>query len=122
MSDAALNYLPPDPNRRAERRRRAAGVALALVLASPFLFIVGLLGANLYVSWSYDRIQPGMTRAQVDRRLWAFASARNTVYNATPPRHTMVNYELLRLGKSARIMVLFDPSGKVVDVIPAFDN
>lgn len=122
MSNATLDYLPPDPKRGAERLRRAVGTAIALVLTLPLVLTMALLAANLYASWNYAGIRPGMTRAQVDRRLWAFAAARNTAYNAMPPGHTMVTYELLRLGKSTRILVQFDPAGKVSGVVPAFDQ
>jgi hypothetical protein len=62
-----------------------------------------------------------MTRPQMDRRLWEFSARPNTTYRSLAPGETMIDYELLGLGKWTRISVIFNPDGKCGQVIPMFD-
>jgi len=84
--------------------------------------VLGVFGANWYTSAAYGRVKPGMTIAQVDRELSKFGRETNDVYNARRPGDTVIDYELLGLGKWTTITVVFDSTGTARDVIPVLSN
>jgi hypothetical protein len=107
--------------KRVAPRRRLVGwsiavlsLALAFAVALPFL-------ANAYTGVMYKGIQMGMTRAQVDRHLWAFARHTNTRSGLAPGGYA-IDYELLGLGKQTTIVVFFRNDGTSVGLMPAFIN
>jgi hypothetical protein len=101
-------------------------IALALLLLA--LYILAWFAAHQYTSRRYAGITswryggPGMTRAQVDRHLWAFTTRQNTQYQGAGPGRTLVAYELLWFGKPATIQIVFEADGTVWDAQPLFDN
>jgi len=76
----------------------------------------------VYTGWAYHRVTAGMNRAQVNRALWEFSASANTTYTSLGPGDTMIDYELLGLGKWTRISVIFKPDGTAYTPIPMFDN
>jgi hypothetical protein len=84
------------------------------------LVVVLWFAIQRYLSERFQGVTPGMSRAQVDSHLRAFAIRPGTYQVAQGD--TVVDYELLWLGKSGTIKVIFGPDGKPCGVIPAFDN
>jgi hypothetical protein len=91
---------------------------VALILA---LLVAVPISAHLYTAFAYAGLTPGMTRSQVDRCLWAFSPSVNQSYTSAGLGDTVINYELLGLGKWTTIMVIFRPDGTSAP-IPVFDN
>jgi hypothetical protein len=95
---------------------------IALLLSVPVV-IVGLeFGAYQYASGKYRGLTPGMTRAEVNRHLWAFASYQNTRYQGAGSGRIVIRYELLWFGKSGSIQVVYNADGTVLNPQPIFDN
>jgi len=96
--------------------RRAAIWLIALsVLALPLL-IATSLAAEAYTSRKYSGLNTGMTRAQIDRRLWAFSKTPQP----PPPGQTIVMYELLGQGTPTMIRITYDANGVAVALLPIF--
>ena len=96
----------------------------ARVIAILLLAIVAIaalpLAANLYAEAMYSGLRSGMTRVNVNRHLWAFASRPNTTYQGIGPGYFVVRYELLWFGKAASIQVVSRADGTVCDPQPIF--
>ena len=90
-----------------------------MILGLPVAMFVG---AHICTSWAYGGVKPGMPRAQVDRQIWAFSARPNTTYTSLRPGESMIDYELLGLGKWTRISVIFNGNGSASDPIPMFDQ
>jgi hypothetical protein len=66
----------------------------------------------------YHGLATGMTRAQVERRLWAFS--KTPTPGAPSAGQTDVFYELLSQGTSTKIRITYDARGIVVAMLPIF--
>ena len=127
MEVAAYNSTVPNSCVTLDYSPRSRGVkrvwvSLIGLLALVLVLITSLpLAANWYASVMYSGLKPGMTRANVDRHLWAFASSP-TAYQGIGPGYFVVRYDFLWFGKSACIQVIYNPDGTVSDPQPIFDN
>jgi hypothetical protein len=111
-----LDYAPRSSSRVVMPRAAVWLIAL-LVLAFPLLIAMSL-GAEAYASMKYSGLNTGMTRAQIERRLWAFSKTPNPA--AAPPGQTTVMYELLGQGTPTKIRITYDANGVAVALLPIF--
>jgi hypothetical protein len=77
--------------------------------------------AKAYVDHQYGKLTLGMTRIQVDRQLWAFASYAEPGYGGLTTGQFVIRYELLHMGKETMIQIIFNPDGTAADVQPIYD-
>jgi hypothetical protein len=115
-----LDYASRDRRKTVRTAGRAIAILVCmsvLLLASPFL-------ANEFAASRFAGVRRGMTRAEVDRHLWAFSRQTNTTYNwgIRGGGEVVVSYRLLWFEKTGEIIVTFDADGTVSGMIPAFDN
>ena len=96
---------------------RAARRALA-VFAIPIAFWFVTIG---YVDRQWRALAPGMTPAQVNQKLWAFASYPNPKYQGLSPGQYVIRYELFHMGKATMIQIVFNTDGTVADAQPIYD-
>jgi hypothetical protein len=115
FSHATLAYAPPPPRRR---KRRVIAWLIALPPVALVMFIALGLSANLYASSKYGGLRPGITRAQAERHLWAFARHPNPRYNGAGPGGFAIRYEFLWFGKSSSIQIVYNANGTVGDPQP----
>jgi hypothetical protein len=113
-----LGYAPAPSRRR--RFPRAVVWALGLWAAIVVLLVVLPFCGQAYTAGRYKGLRPGMTRAQADRRLWAYAASA-VRYQGAPPGSVVIRYNLLWFGKMAAIQIIYDSNGKALDVQPIFE-
>ena len=113
---AALPAGLPRLERLALRVERLALLGMLLVVA---LAIFGVC-SYAYVAHQWGGLKPGMTRSQVDQKLWAFGSYPSQ-YSGLGPGESVIRYELFGMGKLTMIQVIFNPDGTVADAQPIYD-
>jgi hypothetical protein len=106
----------PRLERLALRVERLALLALLLVVA----LVIFFLCTQAYTAHQWGALKPGMTRSQVDQKLWAFGSYPSQ-YSGLGPGEFVIRYELFRMGKLTMIQVIFNPDGTVADAQPIYD-
>lgn len=123
MSPGASKTLDYTPGTRTGLRlRRLTAHALITVLCLALFSIALTAAGNAYAAERYTGLKPGMTRAQVERHLWAFARRPFQAYQGAGPGRFVIRYEFLRLGKNAAIQVIYNANGTVADPQPLFNN
>ena len=120
VPDNALDYAPRS-RVRGRWVRRVTWLIVILAL-SPVILVAMDWGATAYAGRMYSGTRPGMTRAQIDRRLWAFTN-RTSKYPAisvAPPGKSVVVYELPWFGNSTAIRITYDANGVAEELLPIF--
>jgi hypothetical protein len=114
----ALHYAPS--SRTGGRWVRRLTWVIVLLLLAPLILVLVDCAATVYASRMYDGMRPGMTRSQIDRRLWAFANrtAKYPGITSASQGKSDVVYELPWFGKAIR--VTYDASGVVEGLLPIF--
>jgi hypothetical protein len=80
-----------DYSQRAHRLRPLLWSALRMLLILAILPIFWFC-ATAYVDREYTKMSAGMTRVQVDRQLWAFASYPDPGYSGLAPGQFGIRY------------------------------
>lgn len=124
MPAESPHTLPYEPNSEAQPMPAYVRVVIrtaALAILLPAVYFGLIILGKVYASTRFPGVSAGMTRAQVDRHLWGFASAPSA-YNTMGPTDSAVAYDFLGFGKTTEIKVIYDANGVVVWAIPSFDN
>lgn len=116
-SAPSLEYGQQSPRVSSRRLARPALLVLAL-LAIPVVLWILTIG---YVDRHWRSLTPGMTRAQVDQKLWAFARSPNPKYGGLFPGQFVIRYELFRMGGWTTIQIVFNADGTLDEAQPVYD-